>query len=131
MAAIEIKIIDDLLIATVSGTLTAAEVIEVVNEYYPGGVVRNVIWDLTHGSLHFISHEGFRSIAKAAKEAGASGIRRNGKTVYVGSNEIECGLLSMYTAIAEVTGVAAKYEVFTTIREAEDWIVLAVDKQVA
>lgn len=122
MATINIINVINLLIVTVSGSLTADEVIAVVNEYYSNGIVRDVIWDLTNGSLHSISHKGFKAIAKASKEAVACGARQDGKTVFIGDSDLKCGLLRMYSAIAEITGVPNKYDVIMTLDEARDWI---------
>jgi hypothetical protein len=122
MAEIDVKSIGNLLIVSVTGKLTADEVISIVDEYYSNGIVKDVIWDLTHGTLHTMSHEGFRSIARATKKSVASGARKGGKTAYVGDSEIKCGLLNMYTAIAKITGVPIKYDVFNSIEEVRDWI---------
>jgi hypothetical protein len=122
MAKIDIKIVDNLLIVSVSGELTAEEVIAVVDEYYPKGIVKDVIWDLTNGSLQSISREGFKAIAIAAKRSVEGGFREGGKTAYVGGAEVEYGLLRMYKTIAEMTGVPVKYDVFKTVEEVKNWI---------
>jgi hypothetical protein len=69
-----------------------------------------------------MSHEGFRAIARTAKKSAESGFRQGGKTAYVGDSDLKCGLLSMYAAIAEITGVPVKYNVFKTVDEARSWI---------
>ena len=78
MATIDITIEGGLLIATVTGNITANELIAVVLEYYPNDMVKDVIWDLTHGSLESISQEGFGAIAKTVKMSVAGGARRGG-----------------------------------------------------
>jgi nucleoside-diphosphate-sugar epimerase len=122
MAAINIKIVDNLLIVTPLGELTSEEVIAVINEYYPDGTVKDVIWDLTGGSLRSMSTDDFIEIAKAAKRVLDNGARKDGRTVYVGNSEIEYDLLRMYATIAEKTGVPVKYEVFRTVEEVKNWI---------
>ena len=122
MATLDIKNAGDLLIVSVSGKLIANEVIDVINEHYPNGIVKDVIWDLTSGSLLLISQDGFRNIAKAAKKSLENGARQGGKTAYVGLADVEFGLLRMYSAIAEMTGIPIKYFVFKTIEEARIWI---------
>jgi hypothetical protein len=122
MAILDIKTVGNLLIVSVSGKLDADEVITVINEYYPNGIVKNVIWDLTNGSLLLISQHGFRRIAKAAKESVEGGARQGGKTAYVGLADVEYGLLRMYSAIAEMTGIPINYFVFKTFEEARVWI---------
>ena len=122
MATIDIKIEDNLLVVTVTGELTANETMAVIHDHYPTGIIKDVIWDLTNGSLLSISQDGFRAIAHAAKQAVASGSRQGGKTAYVGLATVEYGLLRMYSSIAEVTGVPIKYYVYRTIEEARNWI---------
>jgi uncharacterized protein YrrD len=120
--AIDITTEGSLLIASVTGNITANELIAVVLEYYQNNIVKDVIWDLTNGSLKSISQEGFIAIANAAKMVVADGSRRGGKTVFIGSADCEYALSRMYKVIAEVTGVPIKYNVFKTIEEARNWI---------
>jgi len=122
MAVVYTKAVGDLLMVFVSGELTAEEVIAVVDEYYTNGIVKDVIWDLTNGSIKSLSLEDFREIAEAAKDSVISGSRQGGKTVYIGNSDVEYDLLRMYTEIAETTGVTAKYSVVKTIEEVRDWI---------
>jgi hypothetical protein len=122
MATIDITTSESLLILSVTGKLSADEVIAIVREYYPNGIVKNVIWDLTSGSLLSISNEGFRAIAKAAKESVEGGFRQGGKTAYVGLADVEFGLLRMYSAIAEMANVPVQYHVFKTMEGARNWI---------
>jgi len=124
MATIDVTIEGSLLIATVTGDITANELIAVVLEYYPNDNVKDVIWDLTHGSMKSISKDGFSKIAKTTKMVVAGGARRSGKTVFVGGVDREYVLSSIYKAIAEVTGVPIKYKVFMTIEEARNWLEL-------
>jgi uncharacterized protein YaaQ len=124
MATIDITVEGSLLIATVTGDITANELIEVVLEYYPNDMVKDVIWDLTHGSMKAISKDGFSEIAKTTKMVVAGGARRSGKTFFVGGVDREYVLSSMYKVIAEVTGVPIKYKVFMTIEEASNWLEL-------
>jgi hypothetical protein len=122
MATIDITTQGSLLIATVTGNITAAELIAVVVEYYPNKIIKDVIWDLTNGSMKTISQEGFKAIAKTTKLAVADGSRRGGKTVFVGGVDGDYNILRMYKVIAEVTGVPIKYNVFKTIEEARGWL---------
>jgi len=124
MATIDITIEGSLLIATVTGNITANELIAVVLEYYPNDMVKDVIWDLTNGSMKAISKDGFSEIAKTTKMVVAGGARRSGKTVFVGGVDREYVLSSIYKVIAEVTGVPIKYKVFMTLEEARNWLAL-------
>jgi hypothetical protein len=122
MAAINIKTEGSLLIIYVSGILTAAEVISVIREFYSNGIVKDVIWDIAIGSLGSITEDGYTAIANEAFEASQSGSRKGGKTAYVGSADLEYGLLKMYTAIAKATGIPTKYKVFRTFGMARNWV---------
>jgi hypothetical protein len=122
MATIDIRIEGCLLIAKVTGDITANELVAVVLEYYPNDVVKDVIWDLTNGSMKAISKDGFSEIAKTTKMVVAGGARRSGKTVFVVDFDREYVLSSIYKVIAEVTGVPVKYNVVMTIEEARNWL---------
>lgn len=122
MAHIDIVYVGHLLTVAVLGDLSSDEVIGVINEHYSNGIVKNVIWDLTEGSLANITKEGFKAIAKATLESLASGARQGGRTAFVGDKTAEYGLMRMYTAIAEMTGVKTQYNVFRTIDEAVIWL---------
>ena len=122
MATIDITTEGNLLIATVTGNISAGELIAVVLEYYPNNIVKDVLWDLTNGSLQSISQDGFKTIAKTTKMSMAGGSRRGGKTAFVGSTDSEYNLSSFYKVVAEVTGVPVKYNVFKTIEEARSWL---------
>jgi len=124
MATIDITIEGSLLIATVTGNITANELIAVVLEYYPNDMVKDVIWDMTNGSMKAISKDGFSEIAKTTKMVVTGGARRNGRTVFVGGVDREYVLSSIYKVIAEVTGVPIRYEVFMTLEEARNWLAL-------
>lgn len=122
MVTIDIKVAGDLLIATVNGDLIANEVIEVIEEYYPKGIIKDVIWDLTNGTMKTITNQEFKNIARATLESVSNGSRQGGRTVFVGNNDTEFGLMRMYTVIAEMTGVTITYTVFRTLAEALQWL---------
>jgi uncharacterized protein YaaQ len=124
MATIDITIEGSLLIATVTGNITANELIAVVLEYYPNAMVKDVIWDMTNGSMKAISKDGFSEIAKTTKMVVTGGARRSGRTVFVGGVDREYVLSSIYKVIAEVTGVPIRYKVFMTLEEARNWLAL-------
>jgi hypothetical protein len=122
MAAIIVKSEGSLLIVYVSGILTAEEVTSVFKKYYTNEIIKDVIWDISVGSLGSIAEDGYKAIAHTANNAISGGSRKGGKTAFVGHDDIEYGLLKMYTAIAIETGIPTKYYVFRTIGKARDWI---------
>ena len=126
MATIDMITEGNLLIVTVSGDLTADEVIAVVKEYYPTNQVKDVIWDLTNGTMKSISFAGFHEMAITTKMVVSFGARKNGRTVFVGTTDEDYSVNKMYTVMAEVTGVPISYKVFRTIDEARNWMRLNV-----
>lgn len=122
MATVSIATEGGLLIVSVSGNLTAEEIISVVRDLYPVGRIKDVIWDLSNASLSSVSRMDFEKIARFAKTAVANGFRQRGKTACVGNSAAEFGLIHMYTSIAEMTGVPIGYSVFKTREEAREWI---------
>ena len=122
MAKITTAIEDDLLTITVIGNLSAIELIELVNKYYTSGKIKDVIWDLTDGSLQSVAINEFKSIAHAAKIGTLIGARKGGKTVFVGNATGEYSTMRFYTVIAKLSGVPVEYNVFGTIEEAKCWI---------
>jgi hypothetical protein len=122
MSSIDIKAEGSLLILTVSGDMPTDKVIAIISEYYPNGIVKDVIWDFTNGSLLSTSQSDFIAIAEAVKKSVANGARKSGKTVFVGSIDVEYGLLRMYTVIADMSGVPVPYSVFRSMDQAINWI---------
>lgn len=122
MATNDINIEDNLLIVSVTGKLTVNEMIAIILEHYPNNIIKDIIWDLTSGSLSSISQDGFNAIANTVKMAVSVGSRHGGKTIFVEHVELENALSRIYTVIAQIAGVPIKYNVFKTIEEARSWI---------
>lgn len=122
MATINILTEESLMIVNVTGELTADEAIAVVREYYPNKLLKDVIWDLTNGTMKSISFDGFHKMAKTTKMVVSFGARKNGRTVFVGGNDDDYSVNRMYTVMAEVTGVPIMYKVLRTIDEARAWL---------
>lgn len=122
MAIVNIKIEGTLLIASVVGDLSADEAIAVIKKHYPSGIVKDVIWDLTLGTMQSIPMDGFKAVANASKDASSNSSRQGSKTVFVTNNADEYSLFCKYTAIAEVTGVPVQFNVFRDIDSAKNWI---------
>lgn len=118
MAIIDVNLEDTLLIVSVTGDLTANEVIAVINEHYPTGTVKDVIWDLTNGTMLSFSKDDLDAIAHAAKNAVSSGPRLGGRTYFVGTSADVHSLFCKYVVIAEILETSCKYQVFKTLEEA-------------
>jgi len=122
LATINSNIEDSLLIISVTGDLTADDILAVVSEHYQTGLVKDVIWDLTHGTAHSISQYNFEAMSRAIKVALAKGVRQGGKTAIVGNDIVEYGLMRMYSVLVEITEVHIEYNVFKTLEEAKNWV---------
>jgi len=120
LATINSNIEDSLLIISVTGDLTADDILAVVSEHYQTGLVKDVIWDLTHGTTHSISQYDFEAMSRAIKVALAKGLRQGGKTAIVGNDIVEYGLMRMYSVLVEITEVHIEYNVFKTLEEAKN-----------
>lgn len=122
MAVTETTIEGNLLIVSVTGDITAEEVIAVANTYYCHDHVKDVIWEFSNGSMKAITQDGYRRITKAVLVIMNKGYRQGGNTAFVGNSSLEYGLLRMYSSLAELTGIEIKYNVFNTLEEAKDWL---------
>lgn len=123
MPQITTRIEGALLIIEVHGDMVCSEAISVILEHYAHDTVKDVVWDFTNGSILKTTDSEFRSIALAVKRTVDQGYRKGGRTVFVGNETVEYGLLRMYTAIAETMGVNISYNVFKTLEEAKCWLV--------
>lgn len=122
MANIEIVTEGELLIVNVKGELSAVEAIAVINKHYPSGNIKDVIWDMTEGSMLSISRDGLSLVAHAAKVAVANGARKGGRTVFVANRESEYGMARMYSIISEIAGVPVDYHVYKNLEDARHWL---------
>jgi len=122
MSSIDIKTEGSLLVLTVTGNVVTDHVVAIVNEYYSNGIVKDVIWDYTNGSLLSVSQTDFNRIIAAIINSLASGSRANGRTAYVGDRTVEFGILRMFTVSGETQGITIPYNVFRTIEEARRWL---------
>ncbi|HWA16038.1 MAG TPA: STAS/SEC14 domain-containing protein [Gemmatimonadales bacterium] len=110
----------DVTLYTVAGELTPEEVIATIERDYATNPTTHILWDLTDGSLVGMTSAAFRRIADVARER-----RRptpEGRTAYVGSDDLAYGLMRMYTTLAYFARVEADYEVFRTREEALAWL---------
>jgi hypothetical protein len=122
MAKIEIARENDLLILSVSGHLTVKCFTDAVREYYGAGTARNVVWNLSVGTLQLLTKSDLKVIAEAAAAACRGGIRCGGKTIFVAHADDEYKLLCTYLAIAESAGVPVEYHVCRFMNDARDWL---------
>lgn len=118
MATASIRHNDGIMIVTVHGELTPEEIIRIIREHYFSGTVRDVIWDLTDGTMSPMTGADLDTIARTAMEAVTAGARPEGKTYFVGSSLIDHNIFCKYVVSAELLGTPARYQVFKTLEEA-------------
>lgn len=120
MAKIKLIRSPDWTVFRVEGDLSRDEIIDAVKHHYPHLNTKNIIWDLSSGSMDRLLGEDFHAIAKETKA-----VKRNvhaGKTAFVGSQNIVFTLVCMYTAVATMEEAPAEYKAFHTLQEAILWI---------
>jgi len=102
------------------GDLSRDEIIDAVKLHYPSIATRDVIWDISLGSMDTLLSKDFAAIAQETKA-----VKRNahgGKTAFVGSTAMVFTLACMYASVAVDEGVPAEYNAFRSLAEAEQWI---------
>lgn len=122
MAQIDVSIDreKDLTVFTVTGALTADEIIECALEYYEKQPTKLVLWDASFGSVHNITSGEFRRIARAMKRL--TSMRAGGKTAFVGEYDVDFGMGRMYETYSEIEQLPVVYRTFRSRDEAERWL---------
>ena len=120
MAEIKSDISPELAVFTVEGALTADEVVDTLNKYYPNFVKKHIIWDFTNGDLSDMTIDDFEMIAKVAKRTMTPSEER--KTAFVATGDLEYGLMRMYSAFGELKRTPTNYSVFKNLAKAKAWI---------
>ena len=122
MSTIEIKSEDNFIIISVNGKLTATRFIETATGNYASGTAKNVIWNLSHGSLKLLSISDLKTSAHAVSMSCKDGIRTSGKTIFVASADEDYSLLCTYNAIIESKRIPIEYHVCRFMADARDWL---------
>ncbi len=105
-----------LTVVSIVGSTTFDEVMSVIKAHYPS-VGCGLMWDITRGSMGALTSDNLRRISKTVRE-----LRRSGFTAYVGSEDLEYGLLRMYETISEFGQARHELGVFRTVAEARAWL---------
>jgi hypothetical protein len=109
-----------LTVFTVTGAVSAAEIIEAIRDFYEGTVTSNVIWDFSGSDLFKITAADVKHIANLS--ANYADRRPSGKTAIVGSDALTYGLLRMYEMIKEFDDLPFFTETFRNADEALKWL---------
>lgn len=122
MAEIVVSVVieNDLTVFTVTGKVTADEIIRVSHDQYLKEPTRLILWDFTDASSDAIDIPELERIAGEVKDFSEKGAK--GKIALVRSVEMNIGLVKMFAAFAEIAGVPYEYRVFKNNETARAWL---------
>jgi hypothetical protein len=111
---------NNLTLFSVSGKVSAGEIVAAIRDFYEDGVTANVFWDLTDSDLSEISASDVKHIASLSGEYPDK--RASGKTAIVGPDDLSYGLLRMYETIKDFNKLPFSTKAFRNIDEAYEWL---------
>lgn len=117
----------NLTIHTVSGEVTAKELIlEVETYYHLGEATRLILWDFSEASLTAITSKDVTWIAKHTSQY--AGERIGGKTALVFSSDLGFGLGRMYDIRQDIEKSQLAHMCFRSRQEAMEWLTKGEEK---
>ena len=108
----------DLTVHTVSGNVTAQEILDKLDIYYQGKPTLLILWDFTNATWSGISSNELHETVKKAKKYSRPG----GKTAFVFSKEVDFGIGRMLEALAEIEDYDYEFRSFRRIKDADKWL---------
>ncbi len=122
MADIQVSVVpeNDLTVFTVTGEVTADEIIRTSHDQYLKQQTSLTLWDFTDASSDAIDTGELERIAGEVKDFSENGAK--GKIALVRSNDENIGLVKMFTAFAQIVGVPFEYRVFKNNESARAWL---------
>ena len=106
-------------IFSVTGEVTANEILMQLAQYMAGERTDKAIWDFTATTNVKITTVEMKGIADGLKKFSDDKAR---KVAMVGSKAINIGLGKLFTAFAEMAGVPNTYRVFRDMDHAIEWL---------
>ncbi len=119
MASVLIERLENITVIHVDGKVSYNEVINIIKHNYDI-VTCHILWDLTSANLCDITSTHFRSILEYAKTHRP--YCPGGKTAYVSTADSTYGMTRMFSAMAEISGMAYPYSSFRSFDEAVTWL---------
>lgn len=107
-------------IFTVTGAVSAEEIIAVASEDMAHPQTRDAIWDFSQASSVKLSGAGIKQIADDLTSHAAYVEGR--RVALVASGAIQVGLGKMFRAFAALAGLPHDYRVFRKRSRAEEWL---------
>lgn len=98
------------------GNCDIEEVLDIISSQYCKAS-RGILWNFTFGSNANLSADDMTRIAKMVKKYAI-----HKKTAYVGSEDLEYGIMRMYSVYAEMESVSPVMKVFRDRDAAIQWI---------
>lgn len=117
-----IKEIDNelnLTIYTVKGDFELNLIFELIDKFYQSSHTLNLAWNLSEANLSKISLKEIQRIQYYAKKY--NHLRKNGKTAFILSTDINFGIGRMYESIAEINNHHITHHVFRRLDDAINW----------
>lgn len=105
-----------ILYVSIIGDADFDELQRFIPENYPEAE-NGVLWDLTNGNMSTLSKNQLHRLISTVKN-----VSRHKQTAYVGSQDLQFGLLRMYESWAEMNEVAPIMSVFRNREEADKWL---------
>ena len=103
----------------VTGEATFEEGLSANRTFYEGSPTKNVLWDFSGASLDKITSDQFRQIVDSVKHL--TGKRRNGKTAFLVSRDLEFGIARMLQVFTEINEPPFNVQVFKSMDEVTRW----------
>jgi len=120
MAKIKTLVANDITVRKIIGVATAEEILEAVREFYAGQITKNVIWDVSSGSLADLTSKDVRNIMELVRVY--SHTRTGGKTAIVAPADLEYGIARMLSILGELIRIPIETETFRTLSDAAKWM---------
>ena len=117
---VRVELESDLTVYTVTGQVTANDVINIIKKFYGENVTLNVLWDLSQSDVSKLSADDVHSIAHTPRKYAE--MRKGGKTAIVAPTDIAFGLARMYEFMTEIQNYSFKTQAFRTTQEVYRWL---------
>ena len=112
---------------TLSGVVTAHDLMSALESFFKENPTPNVLWDLRHAGFEKgMRNSDLQRMARFSKRKQPSKTR--GKTAIVATSDLAFGLAREFEAFAEIEGVKNPIEVFRSMSKAEKWLESGTDK---
>ena len=114
----------DVMVYTLEGAITYAEMLEAINGYYKGTLTKYTVWDFTNANmLKYFTTDEIKMLAQLVRSLGEA--RKGGLDALVVPGLLKFGLARMYGVYSDMTKAnetSLKSLIFHTKNEAITWI---------